>query len=215
MPRTDPTVVDAPSARRTRTRDRLIEAAYELFSERGVAATSVEEICERAGFTRGAFYSNFDSKWALFKALAHREYGLRLDRLRAGVDEVLRIPTHDLALSDDAVVDVVRQFLGMQPDSRRWLLMHAEFRLMGLRDPEIAEVYRSLTDEVDGFLAEQLVVALDLVGRRFRIPVPIAVEVICTSYEATIEEQLLGGPAEPSAADALAHIITALTEPIA
>jgi AcrR family transcriptional regulator len=52
-----------------RTRAALIEAAAQVIVERGYAAASVEAISERAGYTRGAFYSNFGSKEELFAAL--------------------------------------------------------------------------------------------------------------------------------------------------
>ena len=77
------------SARRRKTRDRLIDAAYEVFAETGVHAASVEMITERAGFTRGAFYSNFDTKEELFFALAERENRIRFERLQEGVDAIL------------------------------------------------------------------------------------------------------------------------------
>lgn len=40
------------STKRAQTQDRLMDAATALFAEKGVLAASVEEICERAGFTR-------------------------------------------------------------------------------------------------------------------------------------------------------------------
>jgi AcrR family transcriptional regulator len=59
-----------------RTRAALLEAAAELVVERGLAGASAEAICARAGFTRGAFYSNFESKEQLFVELLHeRVYG--------------------------------------------------------------------------------------------------------------------------------------------
>src|SRR3546814_7603493 len=56
--------------RREATRQRLLDAAAEVFAEVGLDATSVEAVCERAGFTRGAFYSNFASKEEMFLELA-------------------------------------------------------------------------------------------------------------------------------------------------
>lgn len=54
---------DVPeTARRSRTRERLLDAAYEVFADTGVHTASVEQISEAAGFTRGAFYSNFSSR---------------------------------------------------------------------------------------------------------------------------------------------------------
>jgi AcrR family transcriptional regulator len=65
-----------------RTRQALLDAAGEVFAERGLQRTSVEAIAERAGYTRGAFYSNFASKEELFADLlqstvyrAYREMG--------------------------------------------------------------------------------------------------------------------------------------------
>src|SRR5699024_5681061 len=62
------------TARRRRTRERLMDAAYDLFANHGVTATSIDAIAEEAGFTRGAFYSNFESKTELFFAMATRRW---------------------------------------------------------------------------------------------------------------------------------------------
>jgi AcrR family transcriptional regulator len=52
-----------------RTRRRLVDAAEKLFAKRGYHATTVEEISEAAGFSRGAFYANFTDKADLFIAI--------------------------------------------------------------------------------------------------------------------------------------------------
>jgi AcrR family transcriptional regulator len=54
---------------REETRERLFEAAAQVFEERGIGAASIETITEAAGFTRGAFYSNFASKDELIIAM--------------------------------------------------------------------------------------------------------------------------------------------------
>jgi AcrR family transcriptional regulator len=51
------------------TKERLFEAAARVFEERGIGATSIETIAAAAGFTRGAFYSNFASKDDLIAAM--------------------------------------------------------------------------------------------------------------------------------------------------
>jgi AcrR family transcriptional regulator len=57
------------------TRSRLLEAAEAVFRRRGFAGSTVEEIVETAGYTRGALYSNFDSKESLFiELLQNRVY---------------------------------------------------------------------------------------------------------------------------------------------
>ena len=57
------------SESRARTRAALIRAGGEVFVERGFHGASVEAIADRAGYTRGAFYSNFSSKEELFAEL--------------------------------------------------------------------------------------------------------------------------------------------------
>jgi AcrR family transcriptional regulator len=55
--------------KRARTRAALLDAAARVFVERGFQGASVEVIAAEAGFTRGAFYSNFASKEELFAEL--------------------------------------------------------------------------------------------------------------------------------------------------
>lgn len=58
------------------TRAALVEAGRRVFLERGFAAASVEAIAAEAGFTRGAFYSNFSTKEELLTELI-RDRGYR------------------------------------------------------------------------------------------------------------------------------------------
>ena len=54
---------------RDQTRQRLLDAAQSIFITKGFVAASVEDIAEQAGYTRGAFYSNFGSKSELLLQL--------------------------------------------------------------------------------------------------------------------------------------------------
>src|SRR3954469_20501848 len=78
----------ATTRRREATRQRLLDAAAEVFAEVGLDAASVEAVCERAGFTRGAFYSNFESKDELFLELSARVARERVDAVKARVAEL-------------------------------------------------------------------------------------------------------------------------------
>lgn len=64
------------------TRQRLFEAAAAVFEERGIGGASVEAIVEAAGFTRGAFYSNFATKDDLVIAMLedHVEQSIQRNR---------------------------------------------------------------------------------------------------------------------------------------
>jgi AcrR family transcriptional regulator len=91
------------SEKRAQTRERLLDAAERVFLRRGLQGSSVEEISAEAGFTRGAFYSNFDSKEEMFVELlqdrVYRQYaaiaveaqaqpGSPRDRLRWGIEQL-------------------------------------------------------------------------------------------------------------------------------
>ena len=56
------------------TTQRLLDAAQKLIAKKGLSATSVEDIAEAAGYTRGAFYSNFSGKGDLFIELLRRDH---------------------------------------------------------------------------------------------------------------------------------------------
>jgi AcrR family transcriptional regulator len=76
-------------------KQQLIEAAVELFSERGYHATRVRDICDRAGVAKGLFYWYFPTKLALFGELT-RTMRQSLRRAQAaamdpGADAITRI----------------------------------------------------------------------------------------------------------------------------
>lgn len=72
--------------RQERTRALLVEAATRLFLRDGFSGTSLEEIGEEAGFTRGAVYSNFTSKTAIGLAVIEELYARAERRLEAALE---------------------------------------------------------------------------------------------------------------------------------
>ena len=66
---------------RALTRAALLAAGAEVFAERGYHRAAVEDIAERAGFTRGAFYANFRDKADLFLTLLDEQSAHNLDAL--------------------------------------------------------------------------------------------------------------------------------------
>ena len=54
------------------TKDKLLDAAYELMLSKGYVATTVDDICEKADLTKGSFFHYFESKEQLVKALLER-----------------------------------------------------------------------------------------------------------------------------------------------
>ena len=208
------------TARRRKTRERLLEAAYEVFAESGVHASSVEAIAERAGFTRGAFYSNFDSKEELFFALAEREMLARFDDLQQGIDEILPGVDASAVTDEVSVARIVTEFLDLQMDDRRWTLMQSEFRLHAMRDASQAARFLEYERDFRLRLAERLDVGLARVGLKFSIDSEDATRVIINICESALQESILSNNGPPNVATSpyatrtLPVLIRALTTPL-
>ncbi|MEV8630035.1 TetR/AcrR family transcriptional regulator [Streptosporangium sp. NPDC051023] len=114
---------------RRQTRERLLAAASELFTEHGVNGTSVERIAERAGYSRGAFYGNFDDKHELIVELLAK----RTEREREEIVELggqATSPTH--------MADLLRAWHRARAEHLEgWLALRLELVLYALRAPEI------------------------------------------------------------------------------
>ena len=89
------------------TRDKLFEAAARTFEEQGIGGASIEAIAAAAGFTRGAFYSNFKSKDELIIAMLedHVEQSIRrnldlLDRHKKLADFIDALKNMDRSRQD-------------------------------------------------------------------------------------------------------------------
>jgi len=76
------------SRMRARTRDALLDAATELFQTRGVRATTIEAICERAEVSQRTFFNHFETREHLYSAIAQR----RLTGIVAYLDELTGDP---------------------------------------------------------------------------------------------------------------------------
>src|ERR1700722_16607268 len=65
------------------TRRRLLEAAGQIFGSEGFEAARIEDIAAKAGYTRGAFYSNFESKEDIFLALLEQSISGRIEQINS------------------------------------------------------------------------------------------------------------------------------------
>jgi AcrR family transcriptional regulator len=116
--------------RRVRTRANLLDAAFAVFAAKGFGRVSIEEVCEAAGYSRGAFYSNFGTLDELFFAL----YRERADLIAQQVADALAVdgPDLDVPASVDRVTDVLLLDLD-------WLLVKTDFLVHAARDPAVAQ----------------------------------------------------------------------------
>jgi len=133
------------------TREKLFEAAADVFEQHGIGAASIEAIAAAAGMTRGAFYSNFASKDDLIIAMLedHVERSLKhhrdlLARHREPEDFIAALRTAERGRHDP---------LGRAP------LLHIELILFAARSekrrPELAKRLRARREIVAEILSKQ------------------------------------------------------------
>jgi AcrR family transcriptional regulator len=122
----------APAATRQQqrtaaTRAKLLAAAQYIFARDGFEASRLEDIAARAGFTRGAFYANFESKEDLLFALMERVVS---DKVQAIRDLLEHCETPQERLQ------ALRAYYARLAADRRWVLLLFEFKLFAVRHPQ-------------------------------------------------------------------------------
>ncbi|MFF3849187.1 TetR/AcrR family transcriptional regulator [Streptomyces sp. NPDC002328] len=133
--------------RRVRTRANLLDAAFRVFAAKGFGRVSIEEVCEAAGYSRGAFYSNFANLDELFFAL----YRQRADLIARQVADALAGDGPDLDVP--ASVDRVTEVLLLDLD---WLLVKTDFLVHAARDPAVAKTLLEHRARLRGAIADRL-----------------------------------------------------------
>ncbi|MGV8881850.1 MAG: TetR/AcrR family transcriptional regulator [Rhodoglobus sp.] len=166
---------------RENTRARLLDAAAEVFAGVGLDAASVEAVCDRAGFTRGAFYSNFESKDELFLELAARVTSERVNAVKARVKAWETNPSFAEGLLDP--LQLVEQVLDIDGDDRLGILLMSEIRNHALRDPVLAAAYLKQDDEMVGSVTQ---IISDIVRAgllKLRVPPEHVARMMLTTWE--------------------------------
>ena len=136
-----------PSEKRAHTQELLLAAGRELVVDKGIGAVSVGDVCTRAGFTRGAFYSNFSDMEHFIHRLAENEWEAMTAFVDAavsagpqggsGVDRTPRADADLRAGADPrALVDLAGRLMEVVPVSREFYFLQSEFMAYLVRDPE-------------------------------------------------------------------------------
>jgi AcrR family transcriptional regulator len=132
------------SERSALTRRELLEAAERRFFARGYHGTTLDDIADEAGYTKGAVYSTFRSKAGLFLALFDEVAERRLGEIRALLSEHDHPAERVAALARQPVVEANAQFL----------LLAIEFWVHAAREPALLEEFSERYRRLRASLAE-------------------------------------------------------------
>jgi AcrR family transcriptional regulator len=146
------------------TRAALLEAAADAFTRVGYEAATVDGITEAAGFSRGAFYSNFDSKGELFLTLVESRISGRLEDIAAAFQEG--------GSPRERIISGGRYLDSLVAQDRQWCLLYMEFWGRAVREPKLRrrfaaqyEAWRSGIAEIIDTQSAELGVTLDAPSR--------------------------------------------------
>ena len=137
-------------------REELLEAALRVFAERGYRDSSVDEIAERAGYSKGALYWHFSSKDDLFFALLEE----RIDRPWHEAIELLGSATPELDMAPEASGSFVEMLRGQ----RELLLVNQEYWSQAIRDPKLRLRYARRQAKLRTALGKAIAARLEHLG---------------------------------------------------
>jgi AcrR family transcriptional regulator len=178
-----------PKRKRVATRAQLIEAAAQLFAEAGTTAVSVEAICRRAGFTRGAFYSNFTTVDDVFFALHQRQ--------TAQIEHHLEVLMAERGSAPDSLEAGIAHVLSALPADGQWFALRAGVTGQARHKPELAVALREHADHLRLHLQPLLITSVEGAGRRLLTdPATFTRAVIAAHVGAVIQTLPYESPAD-------------------
>jgi AcrR family transcriptional regulator len=127
------------------TRERLLAAAERVIDRNGFGGASIDQISAEAGYSKGAIYSNFESKEAVFLELLR----LYMERDMAALEQIV-------ALDSDQLSPALTHWLETMDIETDCPLLVTELQLQARRSPAFAERYYALQAEQTRTLAKIL-----------------------------------------------------------
>jgi len=124
---TRPRALSRQQTRTRATRQKLLEAAERIFARDGFEAARLEDIASAAGYTRGAFYANFEDKEDLFFALLEHWISARVAEVNALLSR---------CKEPRELLRALRNYYAENAKDRRLVLLSLEFDLYAVRHPE-------------------------------------------------------------------------------
>ena len=183
---------------RDQTRQRLLDAAQKLIARKGLSAASVEDIAAAAGYTRGAFYSNFSSKGDLFIELLRRDHVETHAELAALRSDALPL---------DLIQKRTREIYGRLYRNNESFMNWTEARLLAACDTKFRSRLNALLAEKRGQIAE----FIEYFYQRAGVASPVPESAMAMGFMALVEGvklSMLSSPADMTAATAESILTT-------
>lgn len=162
------------------TRSLLLDAAEDVFAEKGFTTATLDDIAHAAGYTKGAIYKHFATKEELFLAVSDRYWRRYFDNFAEVMATSGQVGTHEL----DEIARRWRQ-LSLDRGAEHAALGH-EFTLYLLRNPEARDRVADKRSEVVAQLAEFIVTGVERLGGTLIIPATTLAQVLVATSDSVV-----------------------------
>ncbi|KBZ64338.1 TetR/AcrR family transcriptional regulator [Mycobacterium colombiense] len=167
------------------TRSLLLDAAEEVFGEKGFVAATLDDIAFAAGYTKGAIYKHFSTKEDLFLAVSDRYWRRYFDNFTEVMAPATQVGAYELD-------EIAKRWSQLSRDrgAEHAALGH-EFTLYLLRNPEARERAAAKRMQTVEALAKFIVTGIDRLGGTLSVsPLTFAQVLVATSDSVVLGSQL-------------------------
>jgi AcrR family transcriptional regulator len=162
------------------TRSLLLDAAEEVFAEKGFMAASLDDIARAAGYTKGAIYKHFDTKEDLFLAVSDRYWRRYFDNFAEVMSTAGEIGAHEL----DEIAERWRQL--SRDRGPEHAALGYEFTLYLLRNPDARERVAHKRSEVVAAFEKFIVDGIERRGGAMLIPASTFAQVLIATTDSVV-----------------------------
>nr|WP_246331261.1 TetR/AcrR family transcriptional regulator [Saccharopolyspora hordei] len=166
----------------------MLDAARVVFAAEGFGRSTIEQVCDRAGYTRGAFYSNFASLEELFLAMWEQHSRRMLEQVEAALEAARTAGVDDVRTAVERLLEAV-------PLDDDWYRVTAEFSAHALRNPALRRVVVAREEAIAAAIVPGVEALLNRIGRR--VPDPVALGQALVAVHDGTAVQCLMEPDDP------------------
>lgn len=162
------------------TRALLLDAAEEVFAEKGFMAASLDDIAHTAGYTKGAIYKHFATKEELFLAVSDRYWRRYFDNFAEVMSTAGEIGAHEL----DEIAERWRQL--SRDRGPEHAALGYEFTLYLLRNPDARERVAAKRSEVVAAFEKFIVDGIERLGAAMLIPASTFAQILIATTDSVV-----------------------------
>ncbi|RCS84937.1 TetR/AcrR family transcriptional regulator [Brachybacterium alimentarium] len=205
----EPLPESAGTRRKENTRTKLVRASLDVFVEKGVDGATVDDLVRAAGFTRGAFYSNFSTKEEVFAAL----FASVTEEMLAIADSSVEKAAEGAHGDEDAQM-MVAVFEGIRPFGRQWYLLYSDAVARSLRDETMRAELAVQRERLRDRIGKMLTTRMGENGSRLLLPAEDLAQLLVGVFvDLMVREQMDGRDVTELAATTILGTLHAFVEP--